>query len=137
LVTAVLGVILFVFSSSDTFAWNSTEKRTLPYYTCYGVSNLTKNSTVGVMGESTTICDRTTNYLVFEIYVSGTLVRDGRPVDSVSRTIHYSDSIKEQTFYDDKIFRSGKYTLTSSHRVVSGFDHGDVEYWNSEWTRSF
>ncbi|QOK30056.1 hypothetical protein IIE26_27190 (plasmid) [Cytobacillus oceanisediminis] len=126
--------LVFLVPGGKGLAVSNAEQISLPYYTCYGTSNIRKSSSYGdVYGESVTICDRTTSFPAYKIKVSGTFTRNGGFVDSDNRTYYNTDRAAVQMFYSDRIFRSGDYGLRSNHEVVSGYDHGDSKFWVSEW----
>ncbi|PLR75431.1 hypothetical protein CU633_20930 [Bacillus sp. V3-13] len=126
--------LVFLLPGGKGFAVSNGEKITLPYYTCYGTSNIRKSTTYGdVYGESVTVCDRTTIYPAYMVKVTGTLTRNGGPVDSDSREYYKTDRAAIQMFYGDRVFRSGDYGLRSTHEVISGYNHGHSKFWVSEW----
>lgn len=137
LVVAVLTLGFVISFSSESHGESSVEKREMPYYVCYGISNIKNHSSEGIMGVSTTICDRTTMFKPQLNAASGTLTRNGVGVESYGVTWRGVDKSEIQLWNKNAIVRTGNYKSRSRHEVVSGWNNNHSLYWHSEESRTF
>ncbi|MCM3444190.1 hypothetical protein [Metabacillus halosaccharovorans] len=134
-IIAVIILLFGIIGGTGEALASSIAKDTMTYYTCYGVSQISKNSTYGVYGTSTTNCTDRSYSAPRSISVSNMMTRNGGPYDSDDMTYSYSDYIQSTINGSGAV--TGQFYLKSVHRAVSRFNSGHTVYMTTNYSKSY